>query len=296
MQAKVRKSIERALKRVVRSAVKSLRLWLLAALAVFAFAFPASAAAQSQESTALRNPLLYAIAWRQTAAEYRALYYQGFAIAQLRVQEVLAERAAGTLGDDRPLAVITDVDETVLLSGAYWGQLISEGGDFFDDASWDAWVPKNEFIASPGAQAFVAFCEANDVEVFYITNRDQGEATFELALGNLDAAGLGFARAANLRVLRESSNKEAVQAAIRADYHVVASLGDNLNDFARRYYVADIEQRSARMHEDGDRFGKDYIVFPNPSDGHWIRAIFGESEPAPTEANRAVLREAAIGR
>lgn len=24
------------------------------------------------------NPLLYAVAWKQTAAEYQALYYQGF--------------------------------------------------------------------------------------------------------------------------------------------------------------------------------------------------------------------------
>ncbi len=74
-------------------------------------------------------------------------------------------RGAGN--DTRPLAVITDVDETVLLSGAYWGQLIAEGGDFFDDATWDAWVPNNEFVASPGAREFAAFCEANGVTLFF---------------------------------------------------------------------------------------------------------------------------------
>lgn len=255
-----------------------------------------AASEQSAEDSDLRNPLLYAIAWRQTAAEYRALYYQGFAIARLRVEQALAARAAGDLADERPLAVITDVDETVLLSGAYWGQLIASGGDFFDDPSWDDWVPKNEFVVSPGAKEFVAFCEANSVEVFYVTNRDQGEATFELALANLQSAGLGFARAANLRVLRDTSNKEAVQEQIRADYHVVASLGDNLNDFARRYYVTDVAEREALMHADSARFGSDYIVFPNPTDGHWIRAIFGESEPAASDQNREILRSAAIGR
>ena len=86
-----------------------------------------------EEQADLFNPLLYAIAWRQTAAEFRALYYQGFALAQLRVEQALAAREAGMLDDARPLAVITDVDETVLLSGAYWGQLIADGGDFFDD-------------------------------------------------------------------------------------------------------------------------------------------------------------------
>ena len=24
-----------------------------------------------------------------------------------------------------------------------------------------------------------------------------------------------------------------------------------------------------------------FVIFPNPTDGHWIRAIFGESEPQP---------------
>src|SRR5210317_2162155 len=112
------------------------------------------------EQADLFNPLLYAIAWRQTAAEFRALYYQGFSLAQLRVEQALAAREAGMHDDARPLAVITDVDETVLLSGAYWGQLIADGGDFFDDATWDAWVPSNQFVASPGALEFAAFCQA----------------------------------------------------------------------------------------------------------------------------------------
>jgi predicted secreted acid phosphatase len=49
------------------------------------------------------------------------------------------------------------------------------------------------------------------------------------------------------------------------------------------------------MHEDAAKFGSDYIVFPNPTDGHWIRAIFGESEPVPSDPNREILRRAAIG-
>lgn len=264
----------------------------VAALLMVAAAQGSGQAATAPSAETLKNPLLYAIAWRQTAAEYRALYYQGFALARLRVEQALADRSPN---DKRTLAVITDVDETVLLSGAYWGQLIADGQDFFDDAKWDAWVPRNEFVASPGALAFVAFCESNGVEVFFVTNRDQGDATFELALGNLRAAGFSSARAENLRVLRETSNKEAVQAQIRTDFNVVASLGDNLNDFARRYYVTDVAEREALMHEDAAKFGSDYIVFPNPTDGHWIRAIFGESEPVPSDPNREILRRAAIG-
>ena len=113
---------------------KILRTGTAAVAIVGALVTPATAAEPGPraEAAELTNPLLYAIAWRQTAAEFRALYYQGFALARLRVEQALAAREAGTLGDVRPLAVITDVDETVLLSGASWGQLIADGGDFFD--------------------------------------------------------------------------------------------------------------------------------------------------------------------
>lgn len=238
---------------------------------------------------ALHNPLLYAVAWKQTAAEYRALYHQGFNIAQRRVEQALLNRAA----DSKPMAIISDLDDTLLLAHDYWGYLITQNQDFFDDAKWDAWIPDNRFIASPGALEFLRFCAANGVEIFYVTNRDQGEATAALALASLQALTFPFADAQHLTVLRDSSNKETVQDSIRENYEVIALLGDNLNDFARRYYVTDVDERAQLMTEDSARFGVDFILFPNPTDGHWIRAIYGESEPPASDANRQILRDAA---
>jgi 5'-nucleotidase (lipoprotein e(P4) family) len=232
---------------------------------------------------------MMAMAWKQTAAEFRALYHQGFNIARMRVEIALAQKQ----DDSLPLAIISDVDETLLLANDYWGYLITQGQDFFDDASWDRWIEENRAVASPGALEFLNFCVSNSVEIFYVTNRDQGEATVQLAIENLNAVGFPLADTAHLRVLRESSNKELVQQRIREDYEVVALLGDNLNDFARRYYSTDIDQRMSLMEQDKDRYGRDYILFPNPTDGHWIRAIFGESEPAGSDENRGILKDAA---
>ena len=44
---------------------------------------------------------------------------------------------------------------------------------------------------------------------------------------------------------------------------------------------------------DKSELGKKFIILPNATDGHWVRAIFGESEPAATEANRRLLLSAA---
>ena len=262
---------------------------LLAAMVALIVMVPAFGKDSIDADADIENNLIMAMAWRQTAAEYRALYHQGFNLARMRIKLALAQKQDGSL----PLAVISDVDETLLLSNNYWGYLINQGQDFFDDAIWDNWVSENRAVASPGALDFLKFCVANNVEIFYVTNRNQGESTVQLALNNLNAAGFPSVDRSHLRVLRETSNKELVQQRIREDYDVVVLLGDNLNDFSRRYYSTDIEQRLSLMEEDKARYGRDYIIFPNPTDGHWIRAIFGDSEPPPSDHNRIILKQAA---
>jgi len=262
---------------------------ILAMSLVLAAAMPALGQNAASSDRDIENNLMMAMAWKQTAAEFRALYHQGFNIARMRVEIALAQKQDGSL----PLAIISDVDETLLLANDYWGYLIDQGQDFFDDASWDRWVEENRAVASPGALEFLNFCVTNGVEIFYVTNRDQGETTVQLAIENLSAVGFPVVDEAHLRVLRESSNKEVVQRQIREDFAVVALLGDNLNDFARRYYSTDVDQRMSLMEQDRRRYGLDYILFPNPTDGHWIRAIFGESEPPASDENRGILRAAA---
>jgi 5'-nucleotidase (lipoprotein e(P4) family) len=238
----------------------------------------------------ISNPLLYALAWKQTSAEYRALYHQGFNIARMHVQNALAQQQPG----DKPLAVITDVDDTVLHVLSYWGHLVNSNKDFFEDAVWDQWIGLNLMTAAPGALEFLQFCEANNVEVFYVTSRDQGEPTLSIALSNLRSVGAPFVDEEHVTALRESSNKEIRQNEIMQSHNVVVMLGDNLNDFRRKYYVrGDIDGRIAAMEEDKHLFGMQYVMFPNPTDGHWLAAIFGDSEPPASAENRDILREAA---
>ncbi len=259
-------------------------------LATVIFLLSAGTSTAQTDNAGNGNPLLYALAWKQTSAEYRALYYQGFNIARMHVQTALADHQPG----DKPLAVVTDMDDTVLHALNYWGYLVNQELDFFDDPIWDTWVAENGITAAPGAAEFLQFCVDNGVEVFYVTSRDQGEASFEIALANLRHVGFPYADAEHLTVLRESSNKEVRQDEIMQDFTVAVFLGDNLNDFRRKYYIrGDVEGRIAAMETDKDKFGSEYVLFPNPTDGHWLAAIFGESEPPPSAENREILRQAA---
>lgn len=249
-------------------------------------ALPAAAA---DESHCDGNPLLWAVAWQQTAAEFAALCHQAYNLARLQLDLRLQERGQ----DDKPLAVITDIDNTVLHADSYWGYLVNEGHDFFDDATWDEWLPHNLMTPVPGALDFLRYCEKRNVEVFYVTNRDQGERTYEYALRQLEALNFPYADNNHLYVFRETSDKTPARRSIATRFEIALMLGDNLNDFRRDYYVEGVDERMALMERDREDWGSRFILLPNATDGHWVRAIFGDSEPAPTAENRRRLREAA---
>ena len=237
---------------------------------------PATVAAQDDDGTC--NSLLWAVAYKQTAAEFYALCHLA-----------LAEHKPG----DRPLAVIADMDNTILHALSYWGHLIKEGRDFFDDAIWDEWLPHNLITAVPGALDFFDYCKSKGVEIFYVTNRNQGERTFEYALAHLRYLGFPLDDEENLFVFRDTSDKTPARQKIEETHEIVLMLGDNLNDYRRDYYVTDVDERRALMERDRDDWGTKFILIPNPTDGHWVRAIFGDSEPAPTHRNRRILKDAA---
>ncbi|MDF2681043.1 MAG: 5-nucleotidase, lipoprotein e(P4) family [Brevibacillus sp.] len=237
----------------------------------------------------LNNILTMAVAWKQTAAEYKALYHQAYNMARLQVDLALAYHRPG----DKPLAIITDIDDTIILPINYWGYLINNNKDFFDDAIWDKWIPQYKMVASPGALEFLQYCKEKGVEVFYVSNRDQGPNTYEYAMTQLNKLHFPYIDNAHLTVNRETSNKEIRQNEIAQKYNVISYLGDNLNDFRRVYYVKDVDERTKLMEQDKDLYGSKFILMPNPTDGHWIRAIFGESEPPAADQNRAIWKKAA---
>lgn len=237
----------------------------------------------------LHNSLLWAVAWKQSAAEYFALCHQAFNLARLRVDQALGNHQSG----DKPLAVITDMDDTIMHARSYWGHLINQNREFFDDTIWDEWLPDNLVTAAPGSKGFLAYCQEQGVEVFYVTNRDQGEHTYELAMLQLQHLEFPFADDDHLYVFRDTSDKSPAREEIASSFNVAVMLGDNLNDYQRDYYVKDVDERMRLMERDRDHFGREFVLLPNPTDGHWVRAIFGDSEPAPTDENRRLLKEAA---
>ncbi len=229
------------------------------------------------------NENLHAVLWTQTAAEFRALTIQTYAVAEMALARALADPswtadvaqlAAGGY-ESLPPAVVLDVDETVLDNSAYQARLVQTNGEY-DRESWKAWVEEAAATPVPGALDFIRAADSMGVVVVYLTNRraDEEDAT------RANLAALGFPIAAKFDAVLtrgeagEGSDKAARRAVVTEQFRVLAYFGDNLGDFIS-YEVDSIEARNAVAAPYESWWGERWFVFPNPQYGGWESVTFG---------------------
>lgn len=226
--------------------------------------------------------LVYSVLWQKTSAEYRALAYQSFNLATFRLQEEMK------IPSDKPLAIIVDLDETVLDNVQFEALSILENLNYYDD--FMQWVESAEAQAVPGATAFLQFVHSQNVEIYYISNRDEKYRDGTLkTLKNLK-----FPNADNEHILLRNGNssKQPRRDLVEANYKVVLLLGDNLIDFLDLFRKKSIEQRYASVDSLKTEFGKRFIVLPNPMYGEWEKTIYGGTRKVSSEQKEAFRLEA----
>ena len=124
-----------------------------------------------------------AVLYMQKAAEYRALAYQAFNLARLRLDADLDKKNVKRLPKAQrkmPRAIVVDIDETVLDNSPSQAAAIKSGRPF-NSADWYAWGEMRKAKAIPGAVEFLNYAVSKGVKVFYVSNRDevQKAATIE---------------------------------------------------------------------------------------------------------------------
>ena len=222
---------------------------------------------QIQQSNLVNDGKLYASVYMQRAAEYHALCLQAYNIAHQRLDEILR-----TSSDSKPKAIITDIDETILDNSADEVHRDLQGKGF-DPAEWNKWTAMAAADTIPGAFTFLKYAASKNVEIFYITNRDEKDK--EGTLKNLQKFNFPNADNAHLFVRQNTSSKEARRQQVMADHDVVLLLGDNLADFSSLYdNRKPMEERLKATQELSAQFGNRFIVLPNPVYGDWESAMY----------------------
>jgi len=220
--------------------------------------------------------------WQQRAAEYRALTYQAYNLAKLRLDIALASNTK------EPKAIVTDIDETVLDNSPYFVREASKE-KAYADSTWVKWTSEIRCDTVPGAYSFLKYAASKGVIIFYITNRFQIEQ--QATLKNLQKFNLPNADAEHLFLLNtESSSKEGRRRQITKTYDVVMLLGDNLGDFSSVFDDLSYQQRIKRVDKEQLEFGKRFIVFPNAMYGAWEDRLYSNGDTTEKAKNSVLNR------
>lgn len=242
---------------------------------------------------------LNATLWTQRSVEYKGTTVGIYALAKIRLDQALADKKwTGAPGEQKgefanlPPAVVMDLDETAIDNSLYqaWATLNDQT---FSEKTWNEFCKAQISLAVPGAVDFAKYAASKGVKVFYVSNRtvDVDEPTRK----NLEK--LGFPMGGNVDTLLTAkkqaewgSAKSSRRAFIAKDYRILLNLGDNFGDFVDAYRGSEAEREKV-MEENKERWGREWIVIPNPTYGSWESAAFGHNFKASVEEQRKAKRD-----
>ncbi len=240
---------------------------------------------------------LNATYWTQNSVEYKANAYALYQLAMLRLDQALADNswtaALEQTGDyqSKPPAVILDIDETVLDNSPYQAWIV-EKDKYYSSKTWGPFVESQTSRAIPGSLAFTKYAKSKGVKVIYVSNRKApGE---DATRANLKKFGYPVDEDTDVVLLRgekdewKSSNKTPRREHVVANYRVVLQLGDNLGDFTDENVKGSPSERLATFEKHQAMWGKQWIMFANPTYGSWEGAAINNNWKASGPEKRAM--------
>ena len=231
-----------------------------------------------QQSRVDTHEILNAALWTQTSAEYRATTLQAYQLASANLDRALTDTQwAAALeqgGDyaDLPPAVMLDLDQTVLDTSRYNARIILQHGSHTRE-HFAEWCRQSTAPTIPGAKEFIEHATRQGVAVIYLSARR--EALRDCTTRNLQALGLPLPSRDRL-LLNDgtpSTSKTQQRADVAAQYRILLLVGDNLNDFVSDSRT-DPDTRRALVKEHAARWGREWVILPNPMYGNWEASLY----------------------
>ena len=230
-------------------------------------------------SLVMQGPLWGAV-WQQKAAEYKALCFQAYNTARVQLDIILKEQ------HEKPLALVTDIDETILDNSPY--QVHSAlNNEEYSDSSWMVWTKRAECDTVPGGLSFFQYAKSKGVSVFYITNRLEAERA--QTLQELQRWNFPDATNDHLILKTAGSGKGPRRDKVSATHEIIMLFGDNLSDFSSVFDKQLGNERDIQTSNNAAVFGSKFIVLPNVMYGDWEGAVYNYRYALPVNQKDSVI-------
>ena len=226
-----------------------------------------------------------ATVWFNTSAENYYLFQQTYYYATGQLLKRMNEPAT----DNRPPAVVLDIDETVLDNSPYMLSLIQQG-ETFTEETWERWVNEANANLLPGVKEFLTFCEESGISVFFISNRSVKH--LDATMNNLTKYGLSNVDPDHVLLREIDSDKSDRRARVLNEFRVLLFIGDNLRDFDEIFKERSKEYGKGTVREELQNMLPQYIILPNPMYGQWQRIFSYPAEATEAERAKAKIQQA----
>jgi len=228
--------------------------------------------------------------WVKNSVDYKAVTIQIYRNARQALPRMIEDKSWTALpgqtdAGDLPIAVILDIDETVVSNIDF--QISFERP--FTNRKLEMWGRENPAQPIPGAVEFVEAARAAGVTVFFLTNRpcekyadeDDDCPQKQTVIDNLGELGIQVApEFVSLSHEQPDWTREKLvrRQLIGKDYRIIMVIGDDFADFvpcARNKVVAPCTEpgtrasREAAFEQYADYWGNGWYILPGPTHGSW---------------------------
>ncbi len=237
-------------------------------------------------TVSLSEQMVLAAAYHQQAAEVKALQIQAYKLGSMRLKQILLEKK-----HSKKLAVVVDIDETVLDNSPYQAKQVFTGESY--PTGWDDWCKLEKAEPIAGAVDFLNEAVSQGVDVYYISNRRHH--LLEATMNNLKKVGFPQVELSHIMLRGETSSKVERRAKLSETHEIVLLFGDNLGDFTDLFEKKPMTERNALVDSIQSDIASKFITLPNPLYGDWEGAIYnynyGKSAEEKSADRKAALKQ-----
>lgn len=245
---------------------------LVTVVATAAFVLGISSSGQAASTSPCTDPVTqyYRALQYQQSANNAALQLQTWRNARVQLDRILAYRAAHRLPNTK-LAVMTDLDETVLDNSALLARDYEQCHTYTTWDTWNDWELHGNPGLTPGARAFFDYANSKRIAIYYVS--DRYAQNINATLATLRSLGLPQAVKSHTLLYTTDANTKAVRRAyIEQNHTLVMQFGDQLLDFDGSFAGLTPDQQHVRATKLAAHWGRDWIMFPNAAYGKWASA------------------------
>lgn len=220
----------------------------------------------AQQSQDICQPKAYemALRYQQQSAEIKAIQLQTYYLATERLRTILSQ------SKDAPekLAIVLDLDETVLDNSALLVRDMKNCVDYTTWDTWSDWEIKGHPSLIPGSKAFINEANQSGLNIYYVSDRyGKNKASTIATLKEL-----GLPQARKDHVLLYGKTKEQRRQSIADKYKIIMLLGDSLPDLSAEFKnKKGVHYNKDLVEKNKSHLGVDWFVLPNASYGSWTK-------------------------